>query len=89
MDEQGAPIPFTRTPREFRSTFYGKGIDNVIERPDGSGEFTRVTLRPRMTITDAARIDDAVAIHHNVHTVCAIARSVNFPVDHEPQVTAV
>ena len=32
VDEQGAPIPFTRTPREFRSTFYGKGIDNVISR---------------------------------------------------------
>ncbi len=32
IDEQGAPIPFTRTPREFRSTFYGKGIDNVIAR---------------------------------------------------------
>src|ERR1044071_3124738 len=32
IDEPGAPIPFTRTPREFRSTFYGKGIDNVIAR---------------------------------------------------------
>ena len=32
IDEQGAPIPFTRTPREFRSTFYGKGIDNVVAR---------------------------------------------------------
>jgi Protein of unknown function (DUF3891) len=32
VDEDGAPIPFTRTPREFRSTFYGKGIDNVIAR---------------------------------------------------------
>ena len=32
IDEKGAPIPFSRTPREFRSTFYGKGIDNVIAR---------------------------------------------------------
>jgi hypothetical protein len=32
VDEQGVPIPFTRTPREFRSQFYGKGIDNVISR---------------------------------------------------------
>ena len=24
----------------------------MVERPDGSGEFTRVVLRPRMTITD-------------------------------------
>jgi hypothetical protein len=32
IDQNGAPIPFTRTPREFRSTFYGKGIDSVIAR---------------------------------------------------------
>jgi len=32
IDDNGAPIPFTRTPREFRSSFYGKGIDNVIAR---------------------------------------------------------
>lgn len=32
VDEQGLPIPFTRTPREFRSRFYGKGIDNVLSR---------------------------------------------------------
>jgi hypothetical protein len=32
IDDHGVPIPFTRTPREFRSTFYGKGIDNVIAR---------------------------------------------------------
>lgn len=32
VDDQGAPIPFTRTPREFRSHFYGKGVDNVVAR---------------------------------------------------------
>lgn len=32
VDEQGVPLPFTRTPREARSGFYGKGIDNVIDR---------------------------------------------------------
>jgi uncharacterized protein DUF3891 len=32
IDDNGAPIPFNRTPREFRSNFYGKGIDNVIAR---------------------------------------------------------
>ena len=32
VDEQGIPITFTRTPRERRSYFYGKGIDNVVER---------------------------------------------------------
>ena len=61
---------------------------DMVERPDGSGEFTRVVLRPRMTITDPSRIEDAVAIHARVHDVCAIARSVNFPLECEPVVTA-
>jgi organic hydroperoxide reductase OsmC/OhrA len=60
----------------------------MMERPDGSGEFTRVTLRPQMTITDAARINDAIALHHRAHELCFIARSVNFPVEHEAVVTA-
>jgi organic hydroperoxide reductase OsmC/OhrA len=63
-------------------------VGKMVERPDGSGEFTRVVLRPRMTIADPARIEDASAIHGRVHAVCAIARSVNFPVDCEPVVTA-
>jgi organic hydroperoxide reductase OsmC/OhrA len=56
----------------------------MTEHPDGSGEFTRVILRPRMTIADAKRIPDAVALHHRAHELCFIARSVNFPVEHEP-----
>lgn len=32
IDDEGVPLTFTRTPREVRSHFYGKGIDNVIDR---------------------------------------------------------
>jgi len=32
VDENGVPIAFTQTPREIRSTFYGKGIDGVVEK---------------------------------------------------------
>ena len=32
IDEEGVPLTFTRTPREIRSHFYSKGIDNVIGR---------------------------------------------------------
>jgi organic hydroperoxide reductase OsmC/OhrA len=59
----------------------------MAERADGSGEFTKVTLRPRMSIADPSRAGDAVAIHEAVHEVCAIARSVNFPVTCEPVVS--
>jgi organic hydroperoxide reductase OsmC/OhrA len=60
----------------------------TAERGDGSGEFTQVVLRPRMKITDASRVAEALAIHGRVHEVCAIARSVNFSVTCEPDVTA-
>ncbi len=65
-----------------------EAIGDMVESADGSGEFTRVVLRPRMTITDAARIGEAVKIHQRAHEVCALARSVSFMVDHEPEVTA-
>src|SRR5436305_5433043 len=38
-------------------------VGDMVEHPDGSGEFTRVLLRPRMRIADAARTNDAIAIH--------------------------
>jgi len=65
-----------------------EAIGDMVENPDGSGEFTRVLLRPRMTITDSARIPDALEIHEKAHKVCALARSVNFPVEHEVEVVA-
>ena len=65
-----------------------EAIGDMVENPDGSGEFTRVLLRPRMKITDPSRIEDAVEIHHRAHEVCAIARSMNFVVEHEVEVTA-
>ncbi|HLK66335.1 MAG TPA: OsmC family protein [Bryobacteraceae bacterium] len=61
----------------------------MAEHPDGSGEFTRVVLHPRVVITDPARIADATAIHERAHQVCCLARSVNFPVEHDVVVSAV
>jgi organic hydroperoxide reductase OsmC/OhrA len=60
----------------------------MSENPAGSGEFTRVILRPRAVIIDSARIADAMALHARAHELCFIARSVNFPVEHEPVVVA-
>ena len=68
--------------------YVDEAAGEMVERPDGAGEFTRVVLRPRMTISDAARVEDAIAIHARVHKVCAIARSVNFSVQCEPAITA-
>lgn len=58
----------------------------MTEEAAGAGQFTVVTLRPRVTIaagSDAAR---ALALHHEAHAFCFIARSVNFPVIAEPTI---
>jgi organic hydroperoxide reductase OsmC/OhrA len=61
-------------------------VGEMTEHADGSGEFRRVTLRPRMTITDAARVEEVMKLHHRAHELCFLARSMNFPVEHEPEV---
>lgn len=60
----------------------------MIENADGSGHYTRAILHPRMTITDASRVGDAAALHERAHYFCAMAQSVNFPVDCQPEVQA-
>ena len=52
---------------------------------DGSGQFESVTLRPRVTVADGNQADLAARLHHEANQVCFIARSVNFPVEHEPE----
>jgi organic hydroperoxide reductase OsmC/OhrA len=52
----------------------------------GRGAFTRVTLRPKVTITAASDPAKARELHHAAHEVCFIANSVNFPVGCEPEI---
>lgn len=53
---------------------------------DGSGEFTEVILRPRVTLADPAQADLANSLHEEAARLCFIARSVAFHVRHEPSV---
>lgn len=74
---------------EYEDAASGAMSEHVVPEPDpGAGEFTSVVLRPRAVITDSARIADAMALHARAHQFCFIARSVNFPVQHEPVVVA-
>src|SRR5450755_608538 len=59
----------------------------MVEHADGSGEMTLVVLRPRMRIADKGRAPEVPAIHDRAHAVCCLARSVRFPVRHEPVVS--
>jgi organic hydroperoxide reductase OsmC/OhrA len=55
------------------------------ETEDGGGRFTRVLLRPRVTVT-SGDLEKAKELHHEAHRKCFIANSVNFPVAHEAEV---
>lgn len=52
------------------------------------GAFTEVVLHPRVVVADETMVSAAVAAHAQAHEWCFIANSVNFPVRHEPTVTA-
>jgi organic hydroperoxide reductase OsmC/OhrA len=58
------------------------------EIADGSGRFARVVLNPFVTVNSGRDVDKAVALHERAHHLCFIARSVNFPVEVTPVVTA-
>ncbi len=66
---------------------YTDNAEGVMEENgDGSGQLTSVTLRPRVTVSDASMFDKAQSLHTAASKNCFIARSVNFPVLHKPQV---
>lgn len=49
--------------------------------------FKEVVLRPRVVVEEGGDLALAEELHHRAHDLCFIARSVNFPVRHEPEVT--
>ena len=66
-------------------TAYEDTADGAMRtHPDGAGEFTKVTLRPRVAITRDSDAATAERLHEKAGAMCFIARSVNFPVAHVP-----
>ena len=51
----------------------------MTEHADGSGNFTEVVLRPRVTIAAGSDAGLAQRLHDAVDELCFIARSVKFP----------
>src|ERR1700754_4943780 len=60
----------------------------MAEDSDGGGQFTEVTLKPRVTVKESGMIEKANALHHQANRMCFIARSVKFPVNHKPETIA-
>lgn len=53
----------------------------MVQHPDGGGEFSSVTLSPRITLQTDADPALLARLHEEAHHLCFIARSVNFPVE--------
>ncbi|MEU4834664.1 OsmC family protein [Streptosporangium sp. NPDC023615] len=56
----------------------------TMDESGGGGRFTEIVLRPEVTVADPSMAEKARALHGDVHALCFIARSVNFPVTHLP-----
>ena len=66
---------------------YRDSASGVMEEGnDGSGEFVRVTLKPRVKVSPGDDRALALVLHKEAHRVCFVARSVNFPVDIAPDI---
>lgn len=65
-----------------------KYIDNakgiMIEKPNGSGYFSEVSLNPIVTVSENSMIEKANELHKKANELCFIANSVNFKVFHNP-----
>ncbi len=61
----------------------------MVEDGDGAGRFARVTLHPRVALAAGADAEAALHLHDAAAAKCFIARSVSFPVTHEPEVAVV
>lgn len=53
--------------------------------PSGAGRFLSAQLNPVITVNADTDLGVATAIHGQIHEVCFIARSVNFPVTIKPK----
>lgn len=52
----------------------------------GKGKFLSAILKPKIIISAESNLKIATDIHDQIHEYCFIARSVNFPVTHEPEI---
>jgi organic hydroperoxide reductase OsmC/OhrA len=69
-------------------SYVDEPVGVLAEEVGGPGRFTEVVLRPRIVVAAPDMVDRARQLHARAHELCYIAQSVNFPVRHEPTVSA-
>ena len=58
----------------------------MVEDTNGSGHFTQVLLKPKVTVAAINTVERATQLHEAANKMCFIANSVKFPVLHDPNV---
>ncbi|CAM1359751.1 OsmC family protein [Tenacibaculum xiamenense] len=56
----------------------------MIEKQNGSGCFSEVSLNPIIKVAEQSMIEKAIELHKKANELCFIANSVNFKVLHNP-----
>ena len=70
-------------------TGYADGAEGIMIEPKaGTARFERVILRPRVTLAPGSDPERARALHGEARRRCYIANSVNFAVEHAPEIVA-
>jgi organic hydroperoxide reductase OsmC/OhrA len=67
------------------TAYVDRAEGTMIEDATGAGQFSRVLLRPLVTVVEGTDMARARALHDQAHAMCFVARSVRFPVEHEPE----
>ena len=65
-------------------TAYTDSPTATLDQRGIGGRITEATLRPCVTVADAAHLDLVPALHAEAGQACFIASSVAFPITHEP-----
>jgi organic hydroperoxide reductase OsmC/OhrA len=66
------------------TTYLDRAEGVMAETSTGGGRFRRVVLRPEVTLAPGTDLKRAMALHGVAHSKCAIANSVNFPIEIDP-----
>lgn len=68
------------------TAYEDNAFGTMEEAGPGEAQFSSVVLKPLVTIRPGGDAGKAEALHERAHELCFIARSVNFPVRHEPKI---
>ena len=68
------------------TAYVDRAEGTLAEESDGSGRFSRVVLRPLVTVAPGTDVERARSLHGRAHALCFIANSVTCPVELEPEI---